>query len=1120
MAALFKHDPLQDIFTSETIMVQSQGMARWLSLKLANTLGIAANLNFPFPGGWIWRMMQSHLPELSDKSPFDKDVLLWRLLEVLPRQLENEAFKQLKNYLAATPDDFKLYQLAQKIADLLDQYMVYRPQWLFDWLDGTDSHWQAKLWSSIAEGHSQQHRPAFTRQFLDLCLQSKLNPDLLPERLSVFGISSLPPSQLEVLAALSEHIDIHFYLLNPCLHYWGDILTRKDIARIRQLRQRYSAMAMNLYTEGNSLLASFGKLGRDFMEQLHQYPCRDEELFVEIAPTNLLSRVQGDILYLIDRKKMPVSLTKEDIGQTSLFELPESAVPHPKQEVAIEDRSLQIHSCHSPIRELEVLHDQLLALFASDANLQPADVVVMMPSIDQYAEHIQAVFDSVPTDRFIPWSIADRSLSNEFPVVAHLLRFLEIGKSRFEVNHIFSLLEFPQVLARFQLTTDHLEKLKHWINRVGVAWGESANAKQEFSVPLTHQNTWAFGLERLMMGYALDGSGLGQHIAPLATDIPEEIGQLQAFVKALAVLRKKILKKHSLEGWKITIEELIDAFFEEDEYFYPLQQVKDALASLQENSETAGFSGEVSVEVIKTLLQEDYSGLDKASHFLTGRVSFCAMVPMRSIPFKVVCMLGLNERDFPRRVNPVGFDLMAKKPMQGDRSYRDDDRYLFLESILSARQHLYLSYIGRSILDNTMQLPSSVLVELLDYLEEGFCTAAKDKLGKDYSEDTNVSEKVNVWEQASVLKQIVVEHPLQPFSAGYLEEQAGGVSLDSPLGRFTYAEEWFRSEEDEAKEQTKILVGDSFVDRALPTMDEAYREIELDQLLRFITHPVQFFFNQRLGVWLGNDQEILEDNEPFNLTPLQVYKLNQKLLKLALEGKSLDQAYEDLVASGSLPYNEFGQVAFAKLRGQVESYIVRLDEKVCNPLPALEINLSIGDFRVTGWLENITSEALIKFHFNKLKPKDELRLWVCHLLLNQQTQALQQGAFQEGQPYPNGSLHLASDKDLYFQPVAHAERNLQSLLDLYWKGLTQPMPFFPECSYLFASKIQQGESEASILPLLEKSWLGGGWTWGEGMSDYYQRLYGNDALPFDGEFMALAMAVFDPLLAHRSETKV
>ncbi len=401
-SALIARDPLADPFQQEVVLVQSPGMAQWLQMQLAEQFGIAANIAFPLPATFIWDMFTRVLPDIPKESAFSKDAMTWKLMWLLPELLTQPAFAALQHYLTDDGDKRKIHQLAGRVADLFDQYLVYRPQWLESWqrgerIDGLAEaqQWQAPLWARLVEytrelGQPEWHRANLYSRFINALDNAEHCPPGLPPRVFICGISALPPVYLEALQALGRHIDIHLMFTNPCRYYWGDIQDYAFLARLQSRKRRHyhQAREQGLFREpgaaaqlfdaegqqqlSNPLLASWGKLGRDHLYLLSQMDrVQEVDAFVDIPADNMLHAIQRDMLELEDHAV---------IGSTP--ETLESSAA--KRRLEREDRSLSLHACHSPQREVEVLHDQLLTMLAEDPALTPRDIIVMVADIDSY----------------------------------------------------------------------------------------------------------------------------------------------------------------------------------------------------------------------------------------------------------------------------------------------------------------------------------------------------------------------------------------------------------------------------------------------------------------------------------------------------------------------------------------------------------------------------------------------------------------------------------------------------------------------------------------------------------------------------------------------------------------
>ncbi len=1052
LVAVMSSAPLSSALAKEVVVTQHQGMARWLALQIAQSQGVAANLDFPFPAAFIWQLYHKHLDEVPERSGYDREILTWRIMAALPAHLKTPAFQALKHYLSTGAGALKLYQLSRHIADTYEQYLIYRPDWILDWEADKNTGcagqlWQAILWRALTRGQAPRHRARLLHEFRILAGQDKLNAKRLPERVMVFGVSTLPPAYLEVLAGVAQQIDVHVFTLNTSLGYWDDIEDEKTLARLRQRWERQGKQDVSTYySSGNSLLASMGKQGRDFQRLLHHDARQAEDIdcFAFPGEDTLLSCVQGDILQLQER-----------------------GLDAPAWMLSPADRSVQIHSCHSPMREVQVLHDQLLDLFQRQPGLQPRDIVVLTPEIDTYAPYIEAVFGTAAEGRKIPWSIADRSAQAEHPILQTFLQLFRLPGARMTASEVLGILEVPAVYRHYGLEETALERIKQWVQESGIRWGLDAQGRADIGQPCGEDFTWSFGLRRMMLGFAMPPEERRYeeqvpyiHIEGLEF---QWVGKLHAFLDDLGATRAQLHRPQTAGRWQEIITAMLARFEAADEdEITALQLARDATHSLLEHTAQAGYERPIALEVVLDYLKGHLVTPASPHRFLSGQVSFCAMMPMRSIPFKVVCMIGMNDKSYPRARPPLGFDLMADTPRPGDRSRRDDDRYLFLEALLSAREALYISYVGRSIRDNALMLPSVLVSELLDYIEQGYALPA-----------------------GRLRAHLVTEHPLQPFSPRYFTDQHG---------LFSYAEEWTGG--------SQALFGPAaptppFIDAPLPEPEAEYRTVALEELISFFHNPAKFFLQQRLGIALRRAQEAGEDVEPFALDKLDQYQLKQALLQQAIAGADLDEYFKILRGKGELPLGAFAGAEYQVHVAAVRPLAEKINRHLASGLETGEIDLVIGEFRLHGWLKDITPHGAVQYRFAKVKAKDRLRLWLTHLALN----AIQLGA---------RSQHFGEDEEIVLAPVERAVQILHQLLEIYWRGLSKALPFYPEASLVYARQWLAGEAAKGLEQAI-RAWEGSDFALGEGMDPYiHMAMRGRH--PLDDEFAELALAVYEPLL--------
>ncbi|MDD2462724.1 MAG: exodeoxyribonuclease V subunit gamma [Desulfobulbus sp.] len=1046
--AVILEEPPDDPLQPEIIVVQNQGMAQWVSRQLALQTGIAANLHFPLPGRCIWDLFDRLSGEDPGEDLFQTAILRWRIFTLLPGLLDQPAFAEPAAYLAQDPAQTQLYQLSAKISDAFDQYQVYRPDLLRNWQQGEENHWQAILWRCLSETTPSQ-RVELGRWWRQLLNGSAVETSRLPQRLHLFGLNSLAPVYLEIFAQAGALFPLHLYHLSPCWHYWGDLVSARQQAAMRARGREVGGDAY--YDQGHPLLVSLGRTGQDFFRQLQECPLEDVDLYQPGEEHHLLSVIQNDILELRDRS----------VGGEEPY-LVDPA-----------DHSIQLHCCYSPLREIQVLHDRLLDLFAALPDLTPGDILVSAPDIGRYAEAIKGVFGQALPEHRLPWSIADQSLASEQPQIRCFLDLLALLESRFSAPEVLALCENPLLLARFGLDAGQLPRLHTWVEAAGIRWGLDSEHRHQLEVEAGSVHSWRFGLDRLLLGYLMgEANQTFADLLPyahLAAGEAEVLGGFVQLLDTLAHWQQEIRSERTPIRWCTDLRQMVDDFFADDLENPGINLLKETLVRLQADCRLADMQAPLAYAVLRVHLQECLAQTSGGQPFLSGRVTFCNMVPMRSVPFKVICLLGLGDQDFPRSQRPPSFDLMAAAPRLGDRNRRNDDRYLFLEALLSAREVLYLSWVGRSQRDESQVPPSVVVCELRDYIDQS-CRLAE-------NEESTVSEA------------LTTEHPMQPFSRR---------CFDGHTATGSYNPAWIPAHQ----------AGDPapFLSAPLPGADNSRREVDLVQLVCFWRHPVRFFLEHSLGLRVRGEEGALAESEPFQLDQLQRYFLRSEVVSASLAGVPIDQQFDGLAGSGRLPQAGFGRVQFEQIEAEAGALAFQLQPLLSEPLEPLEIDHHIGPFHLTGWLHNLYPSGRVTWRPGRRKGADLMEWWLGHLCLNL-LRPLGQGL---------SSIHLSCERQQKIQAVQHAmlhpvagpEAILEHLLGLYWQGLSRPLPFFPDTSLAWAEAKPGMEADKA-----RAVWAGGFQWEGEGSDPAYGYFYPAQALPLSEEFVDLT-TLFAPILAH------
>lgn len=964
LSAIINMAPLSSPFKDEVFLIQSQGMERWLSQQLASKAQVFANFKFLFPEVFFSQMARQINQQLQT-DVYARELMVWRF-ELILRELDNPVFSTLKHYINGENTDLKRFQLAMHLTQVFDQYQMMRPALLNDWQQGklhyfTDSEkWQQALWIKLIAQTSEQHRGALWLQTINKFKsleESTLNKQL-PERISIFGLNTMPPLFMEFLQGLARHTDVHFFLLNPAQAFWADLVTRKRAD-------------LEEFENGHPLLASLGQQGREFQQMLLDHSFNMElDSFEECQADSLsnLQQLQNDILH---------NLT--------------SVTP------AVNDHTISIHSCHSRMREVEVLKDQVLHVLENNTTLELRDIVVMAPDIQQYAPFISGVFDD------IQHAIADRSLRSSNSSFDAFLRFMRLTQSRFGWQEVMDLLSQAEVYRCFGLSETDVELISHWVAETQIRWAQSAAHKKQLGLPESPENTWLAGLERLFMGYAVgtdDDFFCG--VLPY-TEIEGSsalaLGGFSDFVQLLFVASSKLSKSYTLAQWAKTLLKYADLLF-------PSENIEDAvqLAEKQQINEIIQRLAELAqvhdqtipLAVILAWLEERVEESKSANGFLRGQLTFCSMLPMRSIPFKVIALLGMNEGEFPHIDHHLTFDLLGKDFQPGDRSRRADDRYQFLEVLLSARQQVIITYIGQSISENE-EIPASVVIhELLDIMQAHYH-----------------------------LNDLVTKHPLQSFSQNYFKG-------DSQL--FSYSKVNFA---------TALAIRDQHPENKPwwqgQTIKEQQTLIETQNFLGFYRHPQKYFLQQRLNIRLDNIEKEVPEHEPFSIDGMENYLLNHQWIAAKLHKKNISLA--TLKAQGRWISGELGVIEFNTREREIEKFIEKIESKnVGVSVAPVAVDLSIGSIRLAGTISDQYSEASLIYRYSPIKGKDFINAWLHHLILNR---------------HCAHTTHLISQDDsISFLPEHIQGDELEQFIVYYQQGQSQPNAFFTEAAFAYIQQQQ------------------------------------------------------------------
>ena len=967
------------VFVPQQLVTQTEGMNNWLTYQIAAQVGITANCTFNKPNDIVAQIYYWIGGKI--KPLLSVDYIKWNIYHLLNDASFTQQYPFIAGYYAG--NDVKQIALATRVADLFDQYQMYRPDVIEEWNKNeiTDSNidFQQYLWARIHElvkddkldktGMIQQIINALQYKDKQQILQSKM------PQLYFFGIAVITPFYLQLFNELSRHIAIHFYLINPApTSYWLEDKSEKEIARIVQ-KLKNKPGAAEFATTGNSLLNSWGTIIRESFSLLFE----DE---------NYINLYNDD---LAEEPQLPNTLLKK-IQQDIYFNAPDDS--RLVIELAdIKDGSITINTCFTPVREVEVLYNYLVALVDVKVEKMSArDVVVMVSNIDEYAPYIRAVFDNAPY-RF-PYTIADESIVTGNNIFNAIESILSLQADSFKAEEILELLELKYIRERFFITD--IAAIRHAVDAANIRFGLAGEKVND-----TRLISWEYGLQRIMYGICISGEPLLQSgndtLIPLDTTEGNDAGELIRFWHFMQVLQSTVLQRNqprTIANWVAYLQELIENLVfqsverEEEDYHLLVNYLEKI------NVPDAVSDSPVSFEVFRLSFLEMLHA-DKRSQVFAGvGITFCSLIPMRSIPFKVVAMLGMNFDTFPRRESKLSFNLLEKNKRKGDRNVKDNDKHLFLETILSAEKYFYLSYIGRSAKDAAHIPPSSLVDELIAYIVQGVQGEVTGKL----------------------TAMLTTAHPLHGFSQQYFN----GSGLSSYLGDDRYK----NTEYIPATEKEAVVL--------------AFDEVMLKDLRQFFKDPVKWYFNKSLRIYYREEATLLPDTEVFDMDNMSNWQLKNELL--SMPETEYENYYTRLSLQGVLPLKNIGRLTFEQLVKTIAVQKKLLVQFTSNAAPqTIEINISIKDSIVSGKIDSIYENGLLVFTDSASYKKHVVEAYITYIA------ATAQGIVMDFVfiPFKSGKIFVIESGTISRQ---QALERLGKLLEYFKGGYSKPFLFCPALS--------------------------------------------------------------------------
>jgi len=914
--------PLSNIFEKEIFVHDNKIIFEYLNIFFAQKIGISANFKFYHPNNFIWKLFQIIVSRKELKNKFTRSRMIWKIMKVLDE-------KKIIGYYNANISTIQKFKFSCLMANIFEQYIFYRPNWINEWETENDiseinqnEQWQIRLWKEIVHNtkKSNQYNCHFSNLFYNLqklIKEKKIKQKKLPSRCFVISSFSLNPSYIRILKKISIYIDIYFLYITPYKNNIFNFIENKKIL-LKKTTQKKNIL-------NDSLITLWGQYEKIYaLYLLTSKNIRIVNCFEKNIKKNLLNSIKNDFL---EEKKILVNKKKRFLTST--------------------DNSISIHISHSKQDEIEILYNNLLTFFYENPSIHPGDVAVTSFLIDNYIPSIYSVFKSSNKKQQIPFFISRKFSKITEIILSFFNKLLSLSNSRFTNEEILEFLDVSEIAKKFDISEEEIKILYHWIEETNIRWAIDDNHKDYFSFPPNKQNTWLYGIEKLLLSYAMnDTEKIWNDILSCSLingSRSELIGKLIIFITTLKKWQKKLSKKQYLKYWNSISEDLInDFFYHSREIEKSIHIIKKNWIEMINDSLSSNYSNKISIDILKKnfFYKCHYINNEK---ILPGVVNFCHPASICYIPFKIVCIIGADHLSIPKINYLDNFNLLKQYPLIGDINIHEKYYYLFLQNISCAKKYLYISYIGYSTEYKSKIYPSFLVDQLLKYIALNFCLI----------EDQDLTLEENT---KKIIKHLCKKYKKNAF---YKKRNIN-----------FFIKENIQDTHENLKKN---------IDNKCLSKKNDLNKIILKDLINFWKNPIQYFFNFHLQIKFDVNRKTINTTEPFLVNQSDSFKIKNMLLNKIINNQDTTQLSQYYILSGKLPYHFFGKIFWNEsikeiksIANEVMKYRFLTQEK--------KINLTIEKYKICGMLSEIQSTGLLRWKPSTIKHSDRISLWLEHLI--------------------------------------------------------------------------------------------------------------------------------------------
>lgn len=917
---IIEEKPFSNIFEKEIFIYDNKVLFQYLNIFIAEKKGISANFKFYHPNDFIWKLFKIILSKKELKNIFTHSMIIWEIIKILDNKKFFENCSKKK-------DMIKKFKFSFLMASIFKKYILYRPEWINQWeieknisIFDKNEQWQIKLWMEIIHNtkkinQSSDHFANLFYNIQKIIKEKKIKKKYLPKRFFIISSFSMNPSYIKIFQNISIYTDIYFLYITPF---------KKNIFNFTQDNKIYTDIKIEKKNILNdSLITLWGQY-----EKIYYF--------------YILKSKKNKVINCFKKNK-----NKSLLSQIKNNFFNDSEFTRKKRFLEISDHSISINICFNKKNEIEVLYEKLLIFLNENSSIKPGDIVVTSFSLDTYISSINLIFKSTDNKKTIPFFIAKKSSKTTEIMLWSFKKILNLSNSRFENEEILELLDVPEIAEKFNFSEEEIKILYHWIEETNIRWGINEKHKNYLLFPKNKQNTWFYGIEKLLLSYAMNDTEKIWNGVLSCSFIngsrSELIGKLISFIKILEKWQKKLSKLQYLKYWRSLYSDLVSDFFQNNTKIEKsIQIIQKKWIEIIDDSLSSNYLKKISINILKKIFFYKYYD-NNHEIFLPGVVNFCYPDSVCYIPFKVICMIGTDHTSIPKTNYLDNFNLLKKYPLIGDINLYQKYSYLFVQSLSCAEKYFYISYIGYSVKDESKVHPSILVDQLLNYITLNFC----------FIGDQNLSYKEN---SKKITKYLCKKHKKQFL---YETKNIESFIQDNIKNDFKHTEKNI-SHKNLLKKNTD-------------------NEINLKDLINFWKHPIRYFYNSHLKIKIRQKKQKINTTETFLVNPLNSFKIKNKLLDYIINNKNITKLYQHYLLSGKLPYHFFGEIFWIKnikemklIANKVMQYRIEKEEK--------KINLNIEKYQIYGVLSEIQSTGLLRWKTSSIRYSDRIALWLEHLI--------------------------------------------------------------------------------------------------------------------------------------------